>query len=541
MPAPLLTIASVGLPILQQLGQSRDVRRYKQQLEQQQKTANLVNALSKGRIQYQPTAEYKPSTFTRVAGAANTGLGAYQAFKGLQNQQAATDRAAQLDELRLLEAQRTGATQEGLADYYSRDRPKIDEWTPQPREQYGQPPQAAPKIGEFTPPPRTAAAPPPTGGQVGGGLGVGQAPPSGGPQLRGGLDVGALPQFEAPGLVSSLANLDKYRAMGAEQGRIAESKRLADLQGAEFDRQTKRIAADAQAAKAAAAQTAAAAREPIKATDRTYWNDFSRNVGNLSPQVLSFEDFKNHPALANVPDDGMLKSMYTTYKLGARERATQIGKLGNERIEEMTKAIKAEAVVRERSDIRRSITEIVDGIVIGGGFGDVGVLKALAKLQDPGSVVRQEEFTTLKEGLALFDRAGIKLEGYFTGTQLNARGRKQVLELAYASYNRRMGDIDNIVDAFVTDYSGRPGVPQQLTKQDFVGASLPFRLPDPAEMITPKRKQQLEARVGGQFRTDLDMESWMLGSAVPDPDIEVKAKVYQNLFNTQPQPSIGIE
>ena len=148
MAPPLMTIASVGLPLLQKLGESRDVRRYKQQLEQQQKTANLINALSRGRIQIPPTAEYQPSAFTQLGGAASTGLGAYNTFRDLTAKRAATDRAAKLAELQLQQGQRTAATQEGLADYYSRERPKIGEWTPQPREQWGQPPQAAPQLGE---------------------------------------------------------------------------------------------------------------------------------------------------------------------------------------------------------------------------------------------------------------------------------------------------------------------------------------------------------------------------------------------------------
>lgn len=68
-------------------------------------------------------------------------------------------------------------------------------------------------------------------------------------------------------------------------------------------------------------------------------------------------------------------------------------------------------------------------------------------------MVRQEEFTTLKQGLALFDRAGIKVDNFFTGNQLNAVGRKQVLELAYASYNQRAADIDTAVDSLVADYA----------------------------------------------------------------------------------------
>ena len=505
MAPPLMTIASVGLPLLQKLGESRDVRRYKQQLEQQQKTANLINALSRGRIQIQPTAEYKPSAFTQLAGAASTGLGAYNTFRDLTAKRAATDRAATLAELQLPQGQRTAATQEGLADYYSRERPKIGEWTPQPREQWGQPPQAAPKIGEYTPPPRAAAAPPSTGG----------------PQLRGGLDVGALPQFEMPKLVSSLADLDKYRVMGREQGAATERDRLAKLAADEFERETRRMTAEAQRARAQAAGLAVTVPEPMTTQEKNYYIKAARDLGSLSPNITTLQEFTNHPSLASVTDKSLLNQMYSSYKIGARDRKAALGKAANERIEDFSKAVRTQQAVKDRFDIRRSLTEIVDGILIGGGFSDIGVLKALAKLQDPGSVVRQEEFTTLKQGIALFDRAGIKVDNFFTGNQLNADGRKQVLELGYASYNQRKNDIDAVVDNLVRDYSQRPGMVEGLDDAMWANAGLPYRLADTAELVTEQKMKRLQARVGGVFRTDLnDIKQWL---TPPPAEVDAQA------------------
>ena len=69
MAPPLMTIASVGLPLLQKLGESRDVRRYKQQLEQQQKTANLINALSRGRLDGPGRLQHVPRPHGQAGGA----------------------------------------------------------------------------------------------------------------------------------------------------------------------------------------------------------------------------------------------------------------------------------------------------------------------------------------------------------------------------------------------------------------------------------------------------------------------------------------
>lgn len=469
MPGPL-AIASVALPFLQKLGEGRDVRRYKQQLEQQQKTANLINALSKGRIQYQPTAEYKPSTFTRLTGAANTGLGAFNTFKNLQAQQAAQKLAQETGQEQLDALRRTASMQRGAADYAGDIGKQVD------RIRSAGPGGAGIQLGDF-----------PTFG--------GEARPKG--------------ATAAPSILEQVGQIDPFRVLGRQQAeRAAGAQRAAD-RAAEFERETRRMTAEAAQTRAGAAATAAGAPPEITTTTRTYWNNVAKNVGSLAPTVLSYQDFKNHAAVASVPNDSLLRPMYNAYKVGAQERREAVGKLGNERIEEMTKAIRTQQAVRDRFDIRRSLTEIVDGILIGGGFSDIGVLKALAKLQDPGSVVRQEEFTTLKQGLALFDRAGIKVDNFFTGNQLNAVGRKQVLELAYASYNQRAADIDTAVDSLVADYSTRPGVPESLTDTDWGNASAAYRLPDADDFIDAEKKRALEARIGGVFRTNLsNIHQW---------------------------------
>ena len=219
MPVPWLAIASTALPLLQKLGESRDVGRYKRQLEQQQKTANLINALSKGRVEYQPTAEYQPSAFTQITGAASTGLGAYNAFQNLQAAQAAEKLAQEKGALEVTKLRQEGATRRGMADYLGRERPQIGEWAPQPQEQWGQPPP--PKIGDWagiTPP---APAPPAVGApgpRLRGGFDMGVQP-------TGGLDIGPPPAFgPPPRLLSQLGDLGAFERMGMEQAKQAEAR-----------------------------------------------------------------------------------------------------------------------------------------------------------------------------------------------------------------------------------------------------------------------------------------------------------------------------
>jgi len=485
MPVPWLQIASVGLPLLQKLGESRDVSRYKRQLEQQQKTANLIGALSKGRVQYEPTAEYKPSAFTQLAGAASTGLGAYNTLQDLTAKRAATGVAQQISEAELAKMQREASQARGVADYAQGIGRQVEE------AKRLAPGGAGPSLGRF-----------PTFG--------GEAKPG-----------GAIP---APSMLEQMGRLDPFRVMGQQEAARTAGQQAAADRAAEFERETRRMTAEAQRTRAQAALQP----KPLKSMtplEKTYYNKVAKDMGSLSPHIRTLQDFKNHPSLVNITDDSLLNQMYSSYKVGAQERRGVLGKAANERIEDFSKAVRTQQAVKDRFDIRRSLTEIVDGILIGGGFSDIGVLKALAKLQDPGSVVRQEEFTTLKQGIALFDRAGIKVDQFFTGNQLNADGRRQVLELGYASYNQRRNDIDAVVDNLVSDYSQRPGMVEGLDDAMWANAGLPYRLPDTGELVTEKKMERLRARVGGAFRTDLDdIKQWL----VPPP-AEVKQQG-QNLW-----------
>ena len=206
MAPPLMTIASVGLPLLQKLGESRDVRRYKQQLEQQQKTANLINALSRGRIQIQPTAEYKPSAFTQLAGAASTGLGAYNTFRDLTAKRAAQGVAQQLSEAELAKLQREASKERGIADYAQGIGRQVEE------AKRLAPGGAGPSLGRF---------------QTFGG----EAKPG-----------GATP---GPSMLEQMGRLDPFRVMGQQQAARTASQQAEADRAAKFKRETERISARA--------------------------------------------------------------------------------------------------------------------------------------------------------------------------------------------------------------------------------------------------------------------------------------------------------
>ena len=85
MPAWLLPALSVGLPMAQQFLSGRRQDKYNKRLDQSQKMANLVQALSRGRIDPGVSAEVpKAGLLEQAIGAGNMGLKAYNMFQNAQ-------------------------------------------------------------------------------------------------------------------------------------------------------------------------------------------------------------------------------------------------------------------------------------------------------------------------------------------------------------------------------------------------------------------------------------------------------------------------
>ena len=120
---------------------------------------------------------------------------------------------------------------------------------------------------------------------------------------------------------------------------------------------------------------------------------------------------------------------------------------------------------------------------------DVQLMKMLARLQDPGSVVREAEYETLAGAIAAFEKAGIRAEGWFTGNKLNDDGRSAILELAYGGYQGRAREMNRIIDLEIASQV------QQGFKEDWMqSAAERFRLPKLADSFTPDQWNSVRAR-----------------------------------------------
>jgi|DEB0MinimDraft_3_1074331.scaffolds.fasta_scaffold00202_3 hypothetical protein len=258
-----------------------------------------------------------------------------------------------------------------------------------------------------------------------------------------------------------------------------------------------------------------------------------KGLGYASPRLTEQELLSSPQYLAAVGDDptgrkGM--AFVAAYQESSAGQRMLIDNEKNKRLDSFEGVLRNEPMIRIRNDVDRGLDEVVQAVFIDGGFADIAMLKALAKLQDPGSVVRQEEFDTLERGLSLFDQMGIKLDNLFTGARLNQEGQRQVLELAFASYAARRNAIDGFVDRTIKGRSS--GVPVM----DLTGRADPFRLPSIELKIGEDRLSQLRDRYKGIRLERKEFDVWRdlskTGSANSDQATTInniqRARLLQN-------------
>jgi len=204
--------------------------------------------------------------------------------------------------------------------------------------------------------------------------------------------------------------------------------------------------------------------------------------GALNPG-LSKEEFFSSPMVINTGSGKELTpaqktAMYATYKVAERDNALALDAAARGRRDNFQKNMKSEEIVKIRASIMRAWTMMQNGVQVGSGVGDVQLMKMLALLQDPGSVVREQEYNTLAEAVGAFEKALVIAPGLLRGDKLTDEGRARILRLGMLAYQDRMGEIDQLADAYTESELGMSmadASPEQL--QLYKLASNPFRMP----------------------------------------------------------------
>ena len=207
--------------------------------------------------------------------------------------------------------------------------------------------------------------------------------------------------------------------------------------------------------------------------------------GTIMPG-LSEDEFFNSPAVMNAADNraftpAQKSAMFATYKTAALDRKIAMSSADQERVDKFHAKLIKEPTIRIRNDVRQAMTEMVSSFEVKGapGLTDIQLMKLLARMQDPGSVVREAEYNTLAESIPVFDRAGIYIERFIEGDKLTEEGRQAIFKLGLEAYRNRMADVDRIASGYIeSETMSQFGRSSPEYVQMFQIAANPFRLPE---------------------------------------------------------------
>ena len=206
----------------------------------------------------------------------------------------------------------------------------------------------------------------------------------------------------------------------------------------------------------------------------------AKSYGTISPD-LTKEAFLSLPSVINsgegqpfTPEDE--EALWAAYQVAAQKRVGEINKKDQERIDIFSKNLGSQKAVQLRVDYQRAMDAIIAGIDSKSGFGDIQMLKMLARLQDPGGVVKEAEYKTMEDAAPLIERVQLMTTGdrWIKGNRLTPEGRARVLALAIEAYENTKADIDSIANRFIAAEIARPGMENK--EQMFIIASNPHRL-----------------------------------------------------------------
>jgi len=196
-------------------------------------------------------------------------------------------------------------------------------------------------------------------------------------------------------------------------------------------------------------------------------------------------------ALAADPSGRVAQSFIAGYRGKAPEVRIQLREIDDKALNQVYADVSKQKLITQRGDFTRAITEMVQGDMSDSGFGDLGMLKALAKVQDPGSAVLTEEFKSLADAQGWFQNRGVILKGLIDGDRLTSAGRQKVLELGFASFEARRREIDSFIDNMVKARQSR------FPNLDFKTYLDPLRLNAKEDYIDTSIFNEIKIKYGG--------------------------------------------
>jgi hypothetical protein len=112
--------------------------------------------------------------------------------------------------------------------------------------------------------------------------------------------------------------------------------------------------------------------------------------------------------------------------------------------------------------VRDAYNDIQNAAAVGTGVGDLTLLRKFAKLTDPTTGVREEEYRTMQNAIGAVTALGVKVsKGWWNGKQLTPEGRAAFTDMARKIYESKLNYYQQKVN-FVQNQAKATGIDPNL-------------------------------------------------------------------------------
>ena len=121
--------------------------------------------------------------------------------------------------------------------------------------------------------------------------------------------------------------------------------------------------------------------------------------------------------------------------------------------------LKGDRLLVQANDIKGFVPEAIEGAARQDGGGDLALVKAIAKIFDPGSAVLLGEAETIEDLMSKSEKMRNTYGKLVYGTRLSPRVRKVLLEQAIGSYQNRAAMVNDKLTKAAESFAGKGNLP----------------------------------------------------------------------------------
>jgi len=214
-------------------------------------------------------------------------------------------------------------------------------------------------------------------------------------------------------------------------------------------------------AKLALINAQAAAEGKIDPGQLTQFTAIGKGFGQSNPTATWEEVSKSPEYIAALETGG--RQAGSVFKAGWQDGQFEANKqLTLEQttaLRDFGSLLKGDRLLVQANDIKGFVPEAIEGAARQDGGGDLALVKAIAKIFDPGSAVLLGEAETIEDLMSKSEKMRNTYGKLVYGTRLSPRVRKVLLEQAIGSYQNRAAMVNDKLTKAAESFAGKGNLP----------------------------------------------------------------------------------